>query len=165
MKKQSAWAPAILVVIVLIVAGILLVPHSPPVTSNNSTSNSSIKKTIPHTPEEINNYKRALFQSLECQYSCSPENITMNNETRFLPNPVCIKACTAALKAKNLPAPTEFNQTEMMGDDLFKDIELAHTNCTSSNTNQTSGERLETSFFECMSEQLKTIKSKYSYVQ
>lgn len=157
-------APLIFVVIVLVIAGLLLVSRSPHTQTPNNPVNLSVEKPIAHTQEEINSYKRALFESLDCQYNCKPENVTMNNETRFLPDPTCVKACTDALKAKHLPASTEFNQTELIQDNLFKDIEAAHANCTTSNTNQSSGERFEVTFFTCMSDKLRQLKTQYPYL-
>src|SRR3989344_2132296 len=51
---------------------------------------------------DLNSYRRALYGSIACQYSCPLESQIINNktgETELLPGLECVKSCTSSFRA------------------------------------------------------------------
>jgi len=116
--------------------------------------------------KELSTYKRALFESTLCQYSCPLVNTTYQNRTQELPDKMCTDVCTATLQALNF-SDKDFSNTELIRDPLFKDMESAIAGCRAEHTTQNAtGKYIDNRvFFGCSSEALKGIVGKYEYLQ
>lgn len=117
----------------------------------------------------VSEYKKALFDSVQCQYACPLSAQNVNNQTQMLPDNACVQSCTTTLQSK-LATGDIISNKEITSDNLVTDIQGVINNCktqsTTSNTNSTIlAPTIDTAkFFACVKDALTTIKAKYSYL-
>lgn len=114
--------------------------------------------------EEIQEYKKALFEGTLCHYSCPLTEILFNNETILFPEPACSQGCTKALEEKF--SRGQFSEAELLTDNLLLEIETAITFCRNTNELQENGLTMKNtqSFFECAIEGLEDLRKTYPYI-
>ena len=110
----------------------------------------------------INKYKKELFSSVLCQYSCPLTNQTINNKTQLLPSQDCVKQCTVNMK--EIQNSTTIKNSDLENDNLITDIESVVSDCKIKAVNQTALTMNNELFFSCTSSSLASLKSKYSYL-
>lgn len=112
--------------------------------------------------KEIIEYKRTLFQSFECQYSCESIEVNTDAGIASVPNPECIKSCIGIAKSN----PPKFDIREAnLTDDLFLfQIDEARNFCFSQNADSLQGIN-QTEAFRCMKGALEKIKVNYEYLR
>ena len=112
---------------------------------------------------EINLYKKALFDSILCQYECPPENITALNQTQLLPNRNCVVECINQLKEKGYEK-NQYSNEELTQDNFAVDIETIIINCRKNNifndTQTPDAEKITL----CAIEGLRTLRQTYNYL-
>jgi len=112
----------------------------------------------------IKSYKKSLFNSVLCQYSCPLTNQTAQNKTQLLPTESCIRECTSLLQNnKNIGITNQ----DLADDNLIKDVEDVVNNCRTSSISQGSIESISINnelFFDCVKSGLSSIKSNYNYL-
>jgi hypothetical protein len=110
---------------------------------------------------DINDYKRGLYQSSLCQYTCPLTMQTLNNLSQILPEVNCVQNCSAEFKAK-FGDGESFSNKELENDDLFKDVLSSINACkTLSAVNSTLNNSL---FFPCVSEKMISLNQTYLYL-
>lgn len=117
------------------------------------------------SPESnVNEYKKDLYESIVCQYSCPLFEAEIQNATNFLPNATCIADCINNLKSKKR-LKGEFPREELLKDSLFSEIDLAIQNCKNESAGNLSNVIDNGKFFECSSERLRLLKNEYEYLK
>ena len=144
----------IIVGIVIVIAIIIFFLNKPKAYKNEVSLN------------EINQYKRAVYLSFECQFNCPVVNLTFNNETRLLPIESCIKSCTKDIKEKKASG-LNYSENELLNDDLFKDIDLLLSKCKNENKYNVNNSSLlnYSNYFPCVVKELSILPEKYSYLK
>ena len=116
---------------------------------------------------KVDNYKRELYQSLVCQYSCPLSQQLINNKTQEAPNQECIMQCTQTLK--ELQNSTDaISNAQLTSDNLIKDMGDIITACRTSSIKENNSTKLpelnNSLFLSCSADGLKTLEPKYSYL-
>ncbi|MBI2632036.1 hypothetical protein HYW75_03465 [Candidatus Pacearchaeota archaeon] len=125
---------------------------------------------------DINLYKKALYDSILCQFSCPLLPSKSQNTTVFLPDQICQKICIAELKAMNLNT-TKYSQQDLISDNLASDINNIILDCknlysikqpivngtSSNNTSQTIPINT-TAYFPCVKLGLIGLQDNYPYI-
>ncbi len=77
---------------------------------------------------EIHSYKKALYDSVLCQYQCPLIEQNYNNKTVNAPNASCVQECSTTFKNKQLEGQS-FSDKDLLDDNLIKDIQSVIGNC------------------------------------
>ncbi len=124
-----------------------------------------IFKYLPESKEnsKMNEYKRELYSSTLCQYSCPLTPQQIQNKTQNFPEPVCVQNCTTNFK-KLQASGNKISNEQLEQDNLIKDMSSAVSTCKTEATdsNKTLNNTL---FFSCSIEKLGALKDKYSYLR
>jgi hypothetical protein len=124
-----------------------------------------ILKYIPETNQnlKINEYKKELYISTLCQYSCPLSLQKVGNKTEYLPEQACVKSCTD--KFKNNPSLSEdISNNQIKNDGLLSDMSNGIIDCKSTAVDVKSETLNNTLFFSCSIEKLNALKNKYNYL-
>lgn len=125
--------------------------------------------------DQINLYKKAVYESISCQYNCPINDTKIANKTQRLPDFLCLQRCIMNIREKNLSL-NQLSQEDLLNDDFAKDITDTIDSCKeiyakSQITNGSlSNSTLEIpqvdadKLFECVRKGLINIKNKYSYL-
>ncbi len=116
-------------------------------------------------------YKKALFESINCQFHCPLQLVTINGTTQNLPEPQCSQQCIKTLHDKNLSSST-FTTAEILDDGLPAKLDKAMQDCQKIHTlkiqsNATSPLQPTvnvTGFFLCVQTNLDVLKGQYAYL-
>lgn len=127
--------------------------------------------------DNINTYKKAIYDSILCQFTCPLLPSISQNTTVFLPDQLCQKICIAELKAKNLNT-TKYSQQDLISDNLATDINNIILDCKNLHTikhpivNETSSNNTSqtipintTAYFPCVKQGLNGLQDKYPYIK
>lgn len=112
---------------------------------------------------EVQEFKKALYESTLCQYSCPLSNVTFDNLTQVLPNRTCTDSCLADLRDKNFSSD-DFADAELTTDALVADIENIVRSCNTANRDPENAQVLPEEFFTCIADNLEDLKTDYSYL-
>jgi hypothetical protein len=112
----------------------------------------------------IEQYKKALYESVVCQYSCPLENLTIMNQTQLLPGTKCVAACIQQLKDKGY-TKSLYTDGEMTQDFLIKDIEAVVVACRAQGTNNETGVQDNEKIMSCSVSGMNALKQNYAYLQ
>lgn len=115
--------------------------------------------------EAINSYKKSLYSSITCQYSCPLTNQTYQNQTQLLPQLSCVQTCTADFKKRQAEG-MNYSDSDLLTDNLIKDIDGVVQVCRNESLVQTATlPTFNSSFyFPCVSTGLKQLAPKYPYL-
>ncbi len=123
---------------------------------------------------EIQSYKKAMFDSVACQYSCPLESqqIPVNdsktgkivNKTQLLPGLECVKNCTAAYK-QQFEAGSSITDKELLEDNFLKDIQTVIVDCRKASLNTTTLTTDNVFFFSCTTTNIQNLKTNYTYLR
>lgn len=124
-----------------------------------------IFKYIPDNNQnlKINEYKKELYTSTLCQYSCPLTLQEAQNKTQYLPEPVCVQDCTKNFKELQASGDTISNE-QMKNDKLIDDMPNAINACKKEAVDINTKTLNNTLFFTCSIEKLSALKSKYNYL-
>lgn len=127
--------------------------------------------------EEIKAYKKALYESILCQFTCALSPSKVQNTTVFLPDSLCQKICIVELRAKNINA-SKYSEQDVLTDNLAADIEKTMSDCKKlytisqptanvSSLNETSLAIPvnTTAYFPCVKQGLIDLQAKYPYIK
>ena len=122
-------------------------------------------KYIPDSKElsKVNEYKKGIFSSTLCQYSCPLSLQTVQNQTGYLPEQSCITGCTSDLNQTKLLGE-DISNNQIKKDKLIEDISTEITSCRNEAVNKTTMSVNSSLFFSCSAEKLNTLKAKYPYL-
>jgi len=112
--------------------------------------------------EKIQEYKKAFYSAMLCEYNCPLTNQKYQNKTQLLPEARCVKNCTKSFKANY--SNLTFSKQELQIDDLFKDLEAAIKKCRAQTVNATSLSVNNTFYFSCSAEEIAKLKGEYGYL-
>lgn len=116
---------------------------------------------------EINNYKKAIFDSMICQHRCPLTDQLLNNKTQLLPDTACVSNCTAIAKEKM--NNSDFTQKDLEGDSLFiemqNSINLCKKQSSSTNPIDNSTTVNNAAYFACVPVKLELLKNNFSYLK
>jgi hypothetical protein len=125
-----------------------------------------IFKSSPATNESLspnlNEYRKGLYSSTLCQYSCPLTLQEVQNKSQYFPDPACVENCAKnfkALQASYLP-----NSTDIEKDGLIGDMSNAVNTCKADSLDLTTKEMNNTEFFQCSIDKMNALKGKYSYL-
>ncbi len=124
-----------------------------------------IFKYIPENNQnlKINEYKKGLYTSTLCQYSCPLTLQQFQNKTEYLPEQSCVKDC--ADKFKNIQIISEdISNNQIKKDGLINDMASAINTCKSKAVDTNAMVLNNTLFFSCSAERLDALKDKYNYL-
>ena len=97
--------------------------------------------------DDLNFYKKSLFDSTLCQYSCPLQEQEFQGRSQFFPLRPCVQKCLEDLAALNLDG-TKFSDQDLGNDNLIKDLGDSISNCRNSSIiNQDDPSVLENSKF------------------
>ena len=147
-RKQIVYAVVVTFIVTLIISYVLF-------------------KYIPSTQEnnQLNEYKKALFSSTICQYSCPLEEQVYQNKTQLLPGTECVKSCTESFR--ELQKWEQFSNEQLKNDNLIADVEKVVSACRTSSIlegNNTIPSIDNVNFFSCVSKDLESLKKNYPYL-
>jgi hypothetical protein len=111
--------------------------------------------------EYIKDYKKSMYTSVICEYSCPLKLSIYHNQTQMLPDVTCAKNCVADFKAqynKNI------TKDLIDGDKLLTNIGIIINNCKTKSSDLTNANVNTTQFFACASKSLSNLKQNYSYL-
>ena len=127
--------------------------------------------------KDIKIYKKALYDSILCQFTCALSPSKVQNTTVFLPDSLCQKICIVELKSKNLNT-TKYSKQDLLTDNLAADIEKVMLDCKNLYTKEQSPTNVSTSnetsidipvntaaYFPCVKQGLIDLQSKYPYIK
>ena len=111
-------------------------------------------------------YKKGIYDSVLCQYSCPLIKQEFQKTNQSLPSPVCVQECTNTLKALNISG-TQFSDAELLKDSLFADLDLAIRNCQENNKEIVENITIvnNSGFFECAKPEISSLKENYEYLK
>ena len=113
--------------------------------------------------EKVEEYKKALYDSIYCQYSCPLVEYTFeNNQTQNLPKRECADECIANLKKDYVRE--QFTEEELLVDELALDVEILVSECRTNNINNQTGALDSESWVSCSLGKLDELKEKYNYL-
>ncbi|HLC78353.1 MAG TPA: hypothetical protein VJH92_04470 [Candidatus Nanoarchaeia archaeon] len=114
---------------------------------------------------EVNSYKKQIFDSVVCQYSCPLKEQAIQNKTQLLPDQTCVQQCAGDLNtAKEESA--KFSDNDLKTDTLYSDIEALVASCRTSSVDSsgTIPKLDNVKFFDCVKQGLEGLKTNYSYL-
>lgn len=112
---------------------------------------------------DIQEYKKALYESILCQYKCPLQNYTIENKTQTIQQRECVVECINYLKDKGY-IRNQYSNNEINSDNLAKDIEFVVVNCRQESTDSETGEFDSIKVTDCAIRGLEDLKSTYSYL-
>lgn len=113
--------------------------------------------------EEINSYKKAIYESLVCQYSCPTEGKEYNGEiVQFLVTS-CTTTCIEELKTKGFERD-EYPADVLDDDNLLLDIDNLLKVCREQ-TMKENNIPDNSAFYACAIENLSSLKENYNYLK
>lgn len=126
----------------------------------------TIFKYIPESKEnlKVNEYKKEMYQSTLCQYSCHLTLQQVQNQTQYLPEPTCVQDCTKNFKALQTNGDAISN-AQLTNDKLIEDMSNAITACKTNAVDINTKILNSTLFFSCSIEKLGSLKDKYNYLK
>lgn len=112
---------------------------------------------------KVNEYKKELYTSTLCQYSCPLSLQQAQNKTEYLPEQTCVNNCTK--KFKEIQSTSEdISNSQIKNDGLINDMSSAISVCKNGAVDTKTMSLNNTLFFSCSVEKLSALKSKYSYL-
>jgi len=112
---------------------------------------------------KINEYKKELYSSTLCQYSCPLTPQQIQNKTQYFPEPGCVQNCTTSFKAIQTSGDKISNE-QLKNDKLIEDMSSAVNSCKTEAVDPATKTLNNTLFFSCSVEKLGSLKDKYSYL-
>ena len=115
---------------------------------------------------DLNSYRKALYESISCQYSCPLESQVVENKTgesELLPGLECVKSCTSSFRALQI-SNSSVSDSELQADGLVNDITSTVNGCKQKAFNNSTFKVDTSAYFPCVSEDLISLKQKYSYL-
>lgn len=112
---------------------------------------------------DINSYKKSLYESILCQYQCPMKNYTFQNQTQELQDRDCVVNCINELKNKGY-LKDQFSNNEINQDSLAKDIEQVVEDCRQNSVNNSTGLLDSQKITNCAISSLQALKQNYSYL-
>ena len=111
-------------------------------------------------------YKKGIYDSVLCQYSCPLVEQEFQKTNQSLPSSECVQECTNTLKALNISG-TQFSDAELLKDSLFADLDLAIRNCQENNKEIVENITIvnNSGFFECVKPEISSLKENYEYLK
>ncbi len=115
---------------------------------------------------QINDYKKALYNSVLCQYKCPLVEQMFNNKTVNAPNASCVQTCSAEFRAQQLKAGETISDSDLLSDNLIEDIQNIVTACRNQSISDNGNlpDINNTVFFPCVVNGLEGLKNQYSYL-
>lgn len=116
---------------------------------------------------DLLDYKKSLYGTVFCQYSCPLKFQLYQNKTQLIPDLDCVKNCTADFKKKYNSAvlnKLNFTKQELANDNFFNDLELLIENCKKQSTDPASLIN-NSQFFGCSVKGLELVQEKYNYLK
>ena len=122
-------------------------------------------KYIPENKQnsKVNDYKKELYNSILCQYSCNLTLQQFQNKTEYLPDKTCVENCTKKFKELQLSGESISND-QIKNDRLIEDLSNTINSCKTEAFDKNNLELNNTLFFECSKEKLSELKTKYKYL-
>jgi len=112
---------------------------------------------------DLNEYKKALYDSSLCQYKCPLANQIVNNKTQLLPNATCIHNCVLDFQP-NFANEASFSTDDLEKDNLFQDILGIVSLCKKDNS--INGTIIDSRlYFSCVSMKMESLPENYTYLK
>jgi mannitol-specific phosphotransferase system IIBC component len=113
---------------------------------------------------KVNEYKKELYSSTLCQYSCPLTLQQIQNQTQYFPEPVCVQNCTKSFKGLQANGEKLSNE-QLQKDKLIEEMSNAVNACKTEAVDPNTKTLNNTLFFSCSIEKLGSLKDKYSYLR
>ncbi len=113
--------------------------------------------------EETEGYRKSLYDSVLCQYSCPLEEQTVGNSTGILPDKTCVRECVENTEKTRSVDLNQFNVRELIGDEFIQEIEDIAVRCRTDTLDE-NGEIDNEGFFNCVRAGLEGMKENYTYL-
>ena len=108
-------------------------------------------------------YKKALYESVLCQYSCPIIEGEFNNETTRIPDMACIQDCVNEFRAKGIDANTISNR-DLETDNFVLDSTTIIEDCRTLNLGVGANSTNSEFFFICAKDSLQKLNQTYLYL-
>ena len=112
---------------------------------------------------DILKYKKDIYKSILCQYSCPLIKQEFQNKSQFLPSKSCVENCTEIFRTEQ-QNPEKITAKDLSKDSLILDMDKAIRACTGSISQNSTSEEASFNFFLCSRKSLEDIKANYSYL-
>lgn len=113
--------------------------------------------------DEVNSYKKLLYESTLCQYSCPLEQQTLGNSSLLLPSQECVTGCLDVLRNSTIDV-NAFSNNDLMNDGLILDIQDRVIECKKDSINMTTERERAERFVGCVGNSLGELKETYNYL-
>ncbi len=113
---------------------------------------------------EVNSYKKFLYDSTVCQYSCPLEEQQIGNSSLLLPEKECVTSCLEGFRNSGIDA-NKFSNNDLMKDGLVLDIQDKVVACKRDSANLTGERERAESFVSCVGNSLRELKETYGYLE
>ncbi|MEM3113354.1 MAG: hypothetical protein QXI33_02935 [Candidatus Pacearchaeota archaeon] len=113
---------------------------------------------------KIDSYKKDVYSSILCQYSCPLKEQEFQNKTQMLPDTECVKQCTLDLQIKK-SRYTGIRGTDLGNDELVKDVSKVIDDCRTSSLIGDTFTLDNEKYFPCVTQKLESLKDKYDYLK
>ena len=113
---------------------------------------------------EIKEYKKALYDSILCQYNCPMQNYTIQNQTQTIQNHECVVQCINGLKGKGY-IKNQYSNNEINDDSLAEDIQAIVANCRQNSVDSKTNLPDSQLTTDCAISGLENLKEKYPYLK
>ncbi len=115
---------------------------------------------------QLNMYKKEMYNSILCQYSCPLTEQVIKNKTQLAPETSCVQTCTESFKVLQQKS-TGLTNNDVMNDNLILDMQNIVKACQDSSIYEAGNlpQVNNTLFFSCVSVDMSTLKEKYPYLK
>jgi len=112
--------------------------------------------------EGVNDYRKRLYDSTVCQYSCPLVEKDFLGKQQLVPEETCFNECVLTYKPENFEEEPYTNE-KLLDDGMIGDIEYIVLNCRDENLDLE--DELDTeSFFDCSLDRFEGLRDKYDYL-
>jgi hypothetical protein len=111
-------------------------------------------------------YKKAIYESLTCQYSCPVVDVNLSGKTEQMPDGKCINVCLNKIKETGFNK-TSFSEEELLDDDFVYNTTSVIETCKQKFMAVNNESVLPDSkgFYNCGLKGLKSLKTNYPYLE
>jgi len=125
-----------------------------------SFNNARAKARDADRTQIVEEYKKAIFDSVVCQYNCPLVEQEIQGTNQLAPEQACVQQCSQKLSIYD---SNKFTREEMAQDNLIIDITKTASECRTQNVKE---DKINMAvFFPCVENNLNSLKQIYPYLQ
>lgn len=157
MSKEIQISKQKLIFFALLLAVLILVAY---IYIGNTQPNG--EPVIEYDEAEVQSYKKAVYDSLVCQYECPTEEQEFQGTTQPFLVRSCVERCTSIIEERGFDRE-QFPGEALLQDRLFSDLDNRLSECRQTHVDE-EGFPQNGPFYDCVSVSLDEIRSQYEYL-